>query len=205
MSGTAGGKPRGRRPGPESSRSTIVAAARHEFARRGFDRATLRSIAARAGVDPATIYRFFADKNELLAAAIEFPVSDDTVAAVFGDTANRSPADIVEQLLQLWSDPDVAERVAALLRVAATHPDAGQVVGGLIDDTVVRNLVAGVDDDTAEFRAALVASQLAGLALLRLVIPLPALAQASVDDLVAAIAPTIERYLDGDVHSVRRG
>ena len=91
-------RPRGRRPGPESSRSAIVAAARHEFARFGFDRATMRSIADRADVDPATIYRFFADKNDLLAAAVEFPVSDETVERVLG--ANRSAADIVENVLQ---------------------------------------------------------------------------------------------------------
>jgi AcrR family transcriptional regulator len=193
-------KPRGRRPGPESSRSAIVAAARHEFARYGYDRATMRSIAGRADVDPATIYRFFSDKNALLAAAIEFPVSDDTVERVLGDTTNRSAADIVEHVLQLWSVPDVADRLAALLRVAATHPDAGQVVSDLVDSTVVRALVSGIDDEeSAEFRAALVASQLAGLALLRLVIPLPALANAPIDELVGAMAPTIDRYLDGEL------
>jgi AcrR family transcriptional regulator len=179
-----------------------VAAARHEFARYGYDRATMRSIAGRADVDPATIYRFFSDKNDLLAAAIEFPVSDDTVQRVLGDVTHRSAEDILEHLVELWAVPDVADRLAALLRVAATHPDAGQVVSGLVDSTVVRALVSGIEDEeSAEFRAALVASQLAGLALLRLVIPLPALTSAPIDDLVAAIAPTIDRYLEGELRS----
>lgn len=197
-------KRRGRRPGPESSRSDIIAAARHEFAHNGFDRATMRSIAARADVDPATIYRFFADKNELLAAALEFPVDDETITRVLTDPDRRSPASILESLLQLWSVPDVAERLTALLRVAGTHPDAGDAVSELLDRTVLHTLVARIDDgEDGEFRAALVASQVAGLALLRLVIPLPALSDASIDDLVAAIAPTIERYLDDDLRPER--
>jgi AcrR family transcriptional regulator len=197
-------KPRGRRPGPESSRRDIVASARHEFAQHGFDRATMRSIAARAEVDPATIYRFFANKNELLAAALEFPVSDETVATVLADPDHLSPAFMLQTLLELWSDPDVAERLTALLRVAGTHPDAGEAVSGLVDSTVLRTLVARIDDsENAEFRAALVATQLAGLALLRLMIPLPALADTPIDDLVAAIAPTIERYLEGDLRPDR--
>ena len=193
-------KPRGRRPGPESSRPDIIAAARHEFAQHGFDRATMRSIAARADVDPATIYRFFANKNELLAAALEFPVSDEMVAKVISDPEHLSPTLMLETVLGLWSVPEVGERLTALLRVAGTHPDAGDAVSGLFDSAVLRSLVARVDDgEIGEFRAALVATQLAGLALLRLVIPLPALADASIDDLVAAIAPTIERYLEGDL------
>ncbi len=99
---------------------------------------------------------------------------------------------------------ELAERLTALLRVAGTHPDAGDAVSGLLDSTVLRALTARIDDgETAEFRAALVATQLAGLALLRLVIPLPALADASIDDLVTAIAPTIERYLEDDLRPDR--
>ncbi len=147
-----------------------------------------------------SFYAFFANKNELLTAALEFPVSDEMVAKVISDPEHLSPQLMLETLLGLWSVPDVAERLTALLRVAGTHPDAGEAVSGLFDSTVLRALVARVDDgETGEFRAALVATQLAGLALLRLVIPLPAVADASIDDLVAAIAPTIERYLEGDL------
>lgn len=192
-------KPLGRRPGPESSRGDIVAAARHEFAQHGFDRATMRSIAERAGVDPATIYRFFRDKNDLLAAAVEFPVSDDVVAAILNGTDDLSAATLLETLLGLWQNPDIAQRFVALLRVAATHQDAGATVSNLFDSVVLRALVAELGDDDAELRAALVATQLAGLALLRLVIPLDALVHASIDDLVRAVAPNIDHYLRGDL------
>lgn len=192
-------KPLGRRPGPESSRGDIVAAARSEFAQRGFERATMRSIAARADVDPATIYRFFANKDELLAAALEFPVSDDMVEMALGGSDPLSPSAFLTTLLGLWQSPDVAERLIALIRVAATHEQAGAIVSDLVERTVLTPLVARIDGDDAELRAALVATQLAGLALTRLLIPIEPVAGASIDDLVASIAPTIERYLTGDL------
>lgn len=192
-------KPRGRRPGPESSRGDIVAAARSEFAQHGFDRATMRSIAARADVDPATIYRFFDNKDELLAAALEFPVSDEMVEAALGGAEPLSASAFLETVLAIWQAPEVAERLVALIRVAATHEQAGAVVSELIERTVLTPLVTRIDGDDAELRAALVATQLAGLALTRLLIPIEPVAGASIDDLVEAIAPTIERYLTGDL------
>jgi len=196
-----GAKPLGRRPGSESSRGDIVAAARHEFSQLGFDRATIRSIASRANVDPATIYRFFGNKEELLAAALEFPVSGEVVARVLAGAEERSPASMLETLLGLWQNPEVGERLVALLRVAATHESAGAIVGDLFDSTVLRALEDRIGGDDAEFRAGLIASQLAGLALLRLVVRIEPVAEASIDDLVVAIAPNIERYLSGDLRS----
>lgn len=192
-------KPLGRRPGPESSRGDIVAAARHEFAERGFERATIRLIAARAGVDPATIYRFFGDKNELLAAALEFPVDDEVVEAVLGGTEPLSTTAMLETVLELWQTPEIAERLIALIRSAATNDQAGRIVGELFDHTVLRTLVGRIEGDDAELRAALIATQLAGLALLRLVIPIEPVASASISDLVAAIAPNVEQYLNGEL------
>ena len=45
----------GRRPGPSSTRDEILRAARRRFAEGGYERATFRSIAADAGVDPALV------------------------------------------------------------------------------------------------------------------------------------------------------
>ena len=55
----------------------------------------------------------------------------------------------------------------------------------------------GVPD--AQLRATLVGSQFLGLAVMRYVGRLEPLASAPIDDLVAAIAPTVQRYLTGDI------
>jgi AcrR family transcriptional regulator len=192
-------KPLGRRPGGESSRAAIVAAARREFAHRGFDRATIRSIASAADVDPATIYHFFAGKDDLLAAALEFPVGDDVIRTVLPVDREVVAGELLTTVLTRWQQPEIADRLMALIRVAATHPDAATAVGSLLDASVLRPLVSGIRADDAELRAGLVATQLAGLAVLRIVVPFGPIADAPIDELVAVVAPTIDRYLTGDL------
>jgi AcrR family transcriptional regulator len=172
-------------------------AARREFAERGFERATIRSIAANAKVDPATIYHFFDDKNALLAAALEFPVSDDVIRLLIPADGSISVAALLEGVLELWQQPDIAERLEALIRVAVTHPDAAAGVAALLHKSVLRPLVDAIGGDDAELRAGLIGAQIAGLALFRLVMPFPPIADASIEELVEAVAPTIDRYLTG--------
>ena len=64
------GRRRGRRPAGEDTRGTILAAARDEFAERGYDGASVRSVARRADVDPALVRHYFRDKSELFAAGM---------------------------------------------------------------------------------------------------------------------------------------
>ncbi len=51
----------------------------------------------------------------------------------------------------------------------------------------------------AQLRATLVGSQLLGLAVMRYVGRIEPLASASIDELVAAIGPTVQRYLTEDL------
>jgi AcrR family transcriptional regulator len=62
---------RGRWRSGEQSRRRILAAAKAGFARQGFDRTTVRGIAAEARVDPAEVHYFFKTKEQLFQAAME--------------------------------------------------------------------------------------------------------------------------------------
>lgn len=190
-------KPRGRRPGNDSSRRDIVEAARREFAERGYERTTIRTIAANAGVDPATIYHFFDDKNDLFTAALEFPVSDDVIRLLIPRDGDMSVNGLLTGVLELWQEPEIAERLTALIRVAATHPEAAASVSAMLRTSVLGPLIDRIGGDDAELRAGLVGAQMAGLALLRLVMPFPPIANAPIGELVEAISPTIDRYLSG--------
>jgi AcrR family transcriptional regulator len=192
-------RPRGRRPGNDSSRSAIVRAARREFAERGYERATIRSIATTANVDPATIYHFFDDKNDLLAAALEFPVSEEVIRSLIPTDGDVSVTALLAGILELWQEPEIAERLTALFRVAVTHPDAAAEVSALLRKSVLGPLIDGIASDDAELRAGLVGAQIAGLALLRLVIPFGPIAKASIGELVTAVSPTIDWYLTGEL------
>src|SRR5437763_17053508 len=67
----------GRRPGASSSREDILRAARKLFAERGYEGATMRAIAAQAGVDAALVVHFFGNKATLLGEAIDWPFDPD--------------------------------------------------------------------------------------------------------------------------------
>ena len=74
-------KTRSRRRGPYAStparRAEIVSAASASFAEHGYERASLRDIAARAGVTHAALLRHFATKDDLLLAALAQRDADD--------------------------------------------------------------------------------------------------------------------------------
>jgi AcrR family transcriptional regulator len=58
-------------PRPDSATEAILDAAVAEFERHGFRRVALDDVARRAGVSRTTIYRRFANRDELVAAVVE--------------------------------------------------------------------------------------------------------------------------------------
>ena len=58
-------------PGPDPSAEAILDAAVVEFERHGLRRVALEDVARRAGVSRTTIYRRFANKDDLIAAVVE--------------------------------------------------------------------------------------------------------------------------------------
>jgi len=194
----------GRRPAgdgePASTREGILASARREFAAGGFERATIRGIAAGAGVDPALVHHYFGTKDDLLIEAVRLPVLPDVMLErMTRDDPDRIGEAIARLFFTVWEQPESRPILLGLLRSAMTHDRAA----AMLRDLVARRLlgpVAGVlERERAELRAGLAATQLIGLALARYVVRLEPIAEASVDDLVAAAAPTIQRYLAGDL------
>jgi AcrR family transcriptional regulator len=194
------GRRGGRRPGESSTRADILAAARDSFAEYGYDRATIRDIAARATVDPALVMHYFGSKEALFSAALELPIKPrEVVAGGLAAPSGELGPTIVRAFLTAWEPPETRVHLMAMLRSALTN----EAAMGMIRDLLVREVFApvtqalGVPD--AQFRATLVGSQLVGLSMLRYVARIEPLASASVDDLVAAIGPTVQRYLAEDL------
>lgn len=198
---TARARTAGRRPGESGTREAILEAARAAFAETGYDRATIRGIAGGAAVDPALVLHYFGSKEGLFEAALELPVRP---ADVFARGAAAGPdqlgATVVRTFLEAWEPPETRVRLLAMLRSAMTNDTAM----GMIRDLLVREVFGpitqtlGVPD--AQLRATLVGSQLVGLAIMRYIGRLEPLASASVDELVAAVGPTVQRYLTGDIN-----
>lgn len=191
---------RGRpRAGQSDARERILAAAVDEFGDLGYDAATVRGIAARAGVDSALVHHYFGTKADLFGESIGAPMRPDiAVPEILAGPRDQVGERILRYLLETWEDPDVRRRGVALLRTAIGNKLTTPLLAGFISRELLSRIVRVLDVSDADLRAALVASQVAGLLLGRYVMRLPALADASVDELVARVGPTLQRYLYGE-------
>ncbi|MFD9338662.1 TetR family transcriptional regulator [Streptomyces sp. NPDC060028] len=174
----------------------IRLAARSEFAARGYDKTSVRGIAKTAGVDPALVHHYFGTKDDLFAAAIELSIEPALVVpAIIGE----GPAGIGERLaryfLEIWENPVTRAPLLAVIRSALTHEAAAKVLRRLILRRVLERVAADLDVPDPTFRAELAASHMIGIALLRYVVQVEPLASADAEDIVALVAPTLQRYL----------
>lgn len=191
----------GRRPGPSRTRELILEVARSAFAERGFDTVTVRQIAAAAEVDPAMISHHFGSKAALFRAALNLPLDPAAeIAAVLEGPSEELADRLLTRLLTVWDSP-AGEGSIAAVRTALQRDDTAGLVRDLALSQVLGPLMTVMPGDEGQrrWRASLVASQVVGLIVARYVVRLPPLAAAAHPDVVAAVAPTLQRYLTGTV------
>ena len=194
----------GRRPGKQDTRAAILAAAREAFAERGYEGASIRQIAASAGVDPALVHHYFGTKEKLFMATVQPPVD---VAEVFPKLFEGDLDTFAERLLttfmSIWDHPVSGPAFEALLRNALTNRISARLIREFftvqIQRRVLARLAGPIDPAEARLRATLVASQLFGLAVVRYVLKFEPLASAPRETVIATVGPTIHRYLTGDL------
>ena len=190
----------GRRAGESGTREAILDAARGRFARYGYDGGTIRSIAADAGVDPALVHHFFGTKERLFVAAMRFPVvPSEILPQVVAGERDRLGEAITRLVLTIWEDPQARATALGLVRSAVTNESAARMLREFVSSAILGTVVRAAKTPDPDFRASLVASQVVGLAFTRFVVQLEPIASADVEELVAAVGPTIQGYLTGDV------
>ena len=186
---------RGRRPGGTDTRGQLLAAARVEFAERGYEGATVRRIAERAGVDAAMVNHWFGGKEALFTASLDIPVDPaQIVADLLSGDPDTTGERIVARFLTVW-DATGGGPLAAVIHSIASHEAAAAMMREFIGHVLVGRVVAAVAPDQHELRAGLCGAQVFGLGLVRYVLKLEPLASADHATLIAAIAPALQRYL----------
>lgn len=179
------------------NRQRIIDAARQRFMRDGYERATVRAIAADAGVDVAMVYYFFGNKEGLFTAATltgpEHPLHQ--LATLLDEGTERIGERLVRRFLEHWEEGAVFEPFLTLWRSAAIHPEARKVLHDSLAGPIAKRVAAEFGVADAELRAELVASHLAGLAFARYQLKIEPLASTTVEDLVGWLGPTLQRYL----------
>ncbi|MEV8590386.1 TetR family transcriptional regulator [Streptomyces sp. NPDC051180] len=181
------------------ARERILEAARAEFAERGYDKASVRGIARAAGVDPALVHHYFGTKDDVFAAAIE--VSFEPAAVVPAIVAGPRDA-LGERLARffigVWENPVSRAPLLATVRSALTHEAAAKVLRTFVLRRLLERIAAELDVPDPALRAELAASQMIGVVIMRYVIQVEPLASADPEEIVAQVAPTLQRYLTED-------
>ena len=186
----------GRRPGASGTREAIADAARQLFAERGFDRTSIRAVAEAAGVDPALVSHFYGSKQQLFVAVTELPFEPrDVIPQLVAGDRETLGFRFATFLLTVLESDEGRSRFTGLVRAAASEPEAARMVRELVTTRVIAALVEVLDVDDAPLRATLVGSQVIGLTMARYVVQIEPLASATPEDVIAAIAPTLQRYL----------
>src|SRR2546427_9665371 len=186
-----------RKAKPTSRRSTRpkpprLAAARGHLPASGYERATIRAIAADAGIDPAMVMRYFGTKEKLFAAAAEFDLRLPDLAAVPRGTLGSV---LVGHFLDRWENDDALQ---ALLRAAVSHKVAVARLRAIFASQVMPAVAPLCPDRaTTATRVGLVATQMLGMALCRYVLRLPPVVALDRAAAIRCLAPTIQRYLTG--------
>lgn len=191
-------KRRGRRSGGDT-RQHLLTAARATFAEQGYDSATVRTIAARADVDPAMVNHHFGGKEQLFAAAVAFPLDPGELT---DELLDGDPQRLAERLLRrfltVW-DETGGNRFAALVRSASSNDSAARMLREFVQDVLFRRITGALGVDNTDLRTALCGSQVVGLGMARYVVRLEPLASADHNTVIRTIAPNLQHYLTGDI------
>lgn len=174
-----------------TTRLAILDAAKRCFMCEGYEQVGVRDIAARAGVDPALVNRYFGSKEGLFAEAVG---SKFDLSHLFSGERATLGERLARYVLQKKAPGEDYDPLVALLRSSSSDV-CGGILRTAIHEGFVRPLAELIEGPDALARAELVGSTLLGLLLHRTMI-----GTASAEDterVVALVAPTLQAFIDG--------
>ena len=193
-------KRRGRRAAGEDTRAALLAAARETFVEKGYDGATVRAIAARAGVDAAMVNHWFGGKEGLFAQSVlQLPFDPGEILKRLLDGPVEGAGErIIRTFVTVW-DATGGGTFAALIRSVTSQQEVANALKSFFVNAIFKNLLTEIGAEQRELRATLCATQMVGLGIVRYVVHFEPLASVDIDTVVKAIAPNLQRYLTGDL------
>ncbi len=178
----------------QRTRAAILKAAQELFAEQGYERATVRDIAARAAIDPAMVIRYFGSKEGLFARATAFDLQLPDLTSM---PAKDIGATLVGHFVDVWEGALSNGSLISLLRAAATNDDAANAIRTIFGGQVVPMLARVAPPAELPMRAGLVATQIMGLAVTRYILKVPPVVAMDRAQLVRLLGPTMQRYVAG--------
>jgi AcrR family transcriptional regulator len=172
----------------EHTRQRILVAARESFGERGFERTTIRRIAARAGVDPALVIQHFGSKRSLFSEA----------ASAAPDEALRGESGQLTEFLLLtigMKIDDLSETSLTTMRSMLTDPEAAERARAVLDRQV-QQIAAAITGDEAQLRAALIVATMLGMRIARQLLAVTALRTPSPQHIANVLRPALEAMIN---------
>lgn len=179
-----------------AAREAILAAARRRFTEEGYERTTIRMVAADAGIDPSMVMRYYGSKDGLFSAAIDVDLRLPDLTGVPRGELGRM---IARHFVSLWENQQGRETLLILLRSAASsHAAAAERVRAVFTEQVVPLVRTATGDAAdAEVRAGLLSTYLLGTVLCRYILRLPPVVAMDAEALAASIAPLLQCIVTG--------
>ncbi|MGW6935959.1 TetR/AcrR family transcriptional regulator [Lentzea sp. NPDC054927] len=193
-------KRRGRRAAGEDTRAALLAAAREVFVEKGYDGATVRAIAARAGVDAAMVNHWFGGKEGLFAQSVlQLPFDPaEILKRLMDGPVEQAGERIIRTFITVW-DATGGGTFAALIRSVTSQEAVANALRSFLINAIFSKVLMEIGAEQRELRATLCATQMVGLGIVRYVVHFEPLASIDVDTLVRTVAPNLQRYLTGDL------
>ncbi|HWC82729.1 MAG TPA: TetR family transcriptional regulator [Pseudonocardiaceae bacterium] len=167
----------------------VLAEARKLFSSLGYDRTTIRAVAAAARVDPGLVMRYFGSKSELFAKAAEMVEIEPEA----GSTEQVAQHLLSSLTAKLETEPTAT---LAMLRSMLTHPEAAAGV----QESIARQqhqLSQVMDLPDASLRTALFGAITLGVIVGRYLLELDGLRDASPEEVAEVLRPCIEALTHG--------
>lgn len=165
------------------SEARILDAATEVFFSAGYDRATIRAIAAAAEVDAGLVMHYFGSKQELYRRVIEAaPVPE------ISGTPEGAAGQILAMLAERLASANVAS--LALLRSMLTNPEAASAAS----DGIARyeaQMSQAIPADDADLRAAIINAITLGITVSRHLIKADELASADPEHVISLLRPAL--------------
>jgi AcrR family transcriptional regulator len=183
----------GRRGGDADTRGAIIEAARAELLDRGYNQATIRGIARRAGVDPALVYHYFTDKPTLFTATLDLPLDPRKVQEQVRSASASPGATLVERFLAQWETGPgrPGQSFVTMAQATVSSPDVARGVREYLFDRVWGNVPDNKDQDGG-WRRTIVSTLLLGMAWNRYVLRTEPIASASLAEIAARFGPLLD-------------
>jgi AcrR family transcriptional regulator len=143
------------------------------------------------------VHHYFGTKEKLFLATMNAPINPaELIPQALDGPRDEAGQRLVRLVLSVWDSPAGAAALG-MFRSALSNEWTARLLREFVITQILRRAVAEISIDPAEapLRAALLATQIAGLLTARYVLKIEPLASESPEVIVAALAPNVQRFL----------